>query len=283
MFRGAGHLAAGEKARSRAAVVHTAQRKRRYRLRAKPRFWVLVLALSLCVAVFAAVQLFTGLRTYSEAKQEYDTLRLSAPDVVVIDSDAAALPAEETQQSAAPPTQAQPTPAPTKALAEINPEYVGWIEVGGTGISYPMAQGEDNDKYLTTTFAGEENKLGAIFLDARCEDGLDGLHTIIYGHNAKDGNMFAGLHELLALDAGEYPDISIVLPDGEALAYRVFAARETDIRDPAYRWEFEDDSDFAAFTDELGAPEDTEKLLTLSTCTSDGGDDKRLLVHAALE
>lgn len=263
-------------------------RIRRYRLRAKPRFWVLLLALSLCVAVFAAVQLFSGLRTYSEAEREYDALRLSAPDVAAIDGDKD-LPAEETRHSAALPTQTQPTPKPTKALAEINPEYAGWIEVAGTGISYPMAQGADNDKYLTTTFSGESNKLGAIFLDARCVDSFNAPHVIIYGHNAKNGSMFASLANLLALDEGrlpapeDYPAITITLPDGIVNTYSIFAVRETDTRDAAYRFDFIDAADFAAFAAELGAPKGVSRLLTLSTCTSDGGSDKRLLVHAALE
>ena len=258
--------------------MHTVHRKRRCRVRVKPRFWALVLALSLCVAGFAAVGLHNSLRVYSEAKWEYDNLRLAAPPVLSATPDTAV---EEAPAGAAPtPGQAQPMPTATPSLSDVNPEYTGWLEVMGTGISYPMAQGEDNDKYLHTTFSGEENKLGAIFLDARCVDGLAGQHTIIYGHNAKDGSMFAGLSALL--DAEAYPDITITLPEGEVLTYRIFAVRQSDIRDFAYRWEFEDAADFAAFADGLGAPEGSERIITLSTCSDTGGRDGRLLVHAAL-
>ena len=254
--------------------MHTVQRRKRHRrLRAKPRFWVLVLALSLSAAAFSAVQVIWELHTYSAAKREYDVLRLSAPNMLVTDTDS---PAVSQDKSTAP----EASPAPTVDLTEINPEYVGWLEIAGTGISYPVVQSEDNNKYLTTTFAGEANKLGAIFLDARCEDGLNGRHTIIYGHNAKDDSMFAGLSALL--DTEEYPVITIVLPDNETLIYRVFSARTTDIRDAAYRWAFENTADFADFAADIGAPGNAEHIITLSTCSDTGGRDKRVLIHAAL-
>jgi len=51
---------------------------------------------------------------------------------------------------------------------EINPDYVGWLKIDGTNIDFPIVRGNDNEKYLTTTFKGEENILGAVFMDYRC-------------------------------------------------------------------------------------------------------------------
>ena len=35
------------------------------------------------------------------------------------------------------------------ALQQVNSDVIGWIAIPGTGISYPLGQGPDNDYYLT--------------------------------------------------------------------------------------------------------------------------------------
>lgn len=77
------------------------------------------------------------------------------------------------------------------ALAQTNPEVVGWIYVPGTNINYPVVQATDNSKYLNTLFDGTSNASGAIFLDY--EDTAPGMvdqQTTIYGHHMNDGSMF---------------------------------------------------------------------------------------------
>ena len=83
---------------------------------------------------------------------------------------------------------------------EINPDYVGWLKIDGTIVDYPVARASDNTKYLNTTFRGNENMLGSIFMDYRC-NGEDLPHIIIYGHDADDVNknklMFGGLKDFM--------------------------------------------------------------------------------------
>lgn len=77
------------------------------------------------------------------------------------------------------------------ALAQTNPEVVGWIYAPGTNINYPVVQATDNSKYLNTLFDGKSNASGAIFLDY--EDNAPGMvdqQTTIYGHHMNDGSMF---------------------------------------------------------------------------------------------
>ncbi|VKS05646.1 sortase [Streptococcus pneumoniae] len=51
-------------------------------------------------------------------------------------------------------------------LQELNPEVLGWINVYGTNIDYPLVQAKDNEKYLNKDSKGEFAATGAIFLDA---------------------------------------------------------------------------------------------------------------------
>ena len=64
---------------------------------------------------------------------------------------------------------AQPTAEDTgvdfDALKAVNPDTVGWIKIEGTSIDYPVVQTDNNEKYLYTTFEGEESQWGAVFLD----------------------------------------------------------------------------------------------------------------------
>jgi len=80
------------------------------------------------------------------------------------------------------------------ALKATNERIVGWIEVPDTSISYPIVQGDDNTWYLYHTISGQSNPSGAIFLDYRNSYKFDDGHSLIYGHNMRDGSMFAGLH-----------------------------------------------------------------------------------------
>ena len=249
--------------------------RRRRRRVPLPLLLAVFLAAALA-AVFAAVQLAASLGSYSSAGREYEALRLTRASA-----------AEETARTLNTATPEPTTTYPGQGLAEINPDYIGGIAVTGTAVDYPVVRGGDNEKYLTTTFEGNENKLGALFMDYRCTQGFDGRHTVVYGHNARYGSMFGSLSGLL--DAGEYPDIQITTADGESRVYRVFAARETDITDPAYRLEVDGEDDFLNFAAMLGAPdsgrlpEGATRILTLATCTNGPDKNDLLLVHAALQ
>ena len=50
-------------------------------------------------------------------------------------------------------------------LRAVNDDVVGWIYVGGTEISYPVYQGEDNQHYLRHNAEGTWTVGGQIFLD----------------------------------------------------------------------------------------------------------------------
>lgn len=80
------------------------------------------------------------------------------------------------------------------ALYEKNPDMVGWISIEGTKLNYPVVQRkEEKDYYLKRNFEGQASDYGAIYVQETC-DIIQSDNVVIYGHNMKDGSMFAPLH-----------------------------------------------------------------------------------------
>jgi sortase B len=253
--------------------------------------------LFLGLAIFSAAQIVLALWEYAASKNEYDKLRDIYEPAAEAQAEAPVpeeeakppqpLPPEDTPEPAPAEEEEEaeeaPPPAPPRSPAEINAEYIGWLKISGTVINYPIAQGADNDKYLHTSFEGRKSGLGAIFMDYRCAGDFKGYHSILYGHNVKRGTMFGSLAKFQdAAYLESHREITITLPDGSQETWRIFAARKSDINDYAYRLKFSGPESFAVFATSLGAPEGVSRLLTLSTCTTGGSNEERMLVHAAL-
>lgn len=79
-----------------------------------------------------------------------------------------------------------------RELYRQNAEMVGWIRIDGTRVNYPVMY-TANDFYLSHGFDKAESKSGVPFVDKRCAVDPFGTNTIIYGHNMKNGTMFADL------------------------------------------------------------------------------------------
>lgn len=93
----------------------------------------------------------------------------------------------------------QPTENPLsfQELQELNPDVFGWLEVYGTNISYPLLQGEDNDKYVHTDVMGNYSASGSLFLDYRNQPDFSDFNSIIYGHHMEKQAMFGELSQFL--------------------------------------------------------------------------------------
>lgn len=256
----------------------------------------------LAVALVSAALIAGRLLRYRGAQDEYAAYQRLAAET----------PASAAQYDAPPPPTCEPTTGPTAAqgilaaaplptqprnplvqtLQRENADTVGWIEIPGTGIAYPVVQGKDNDYYTTHTFARKKSPSGAIFMDSYNQRDLSDFNTVIYGHNMKDGSMFAMLDayaEQAYLD--KHLDIEILTLE-RTCRYRVFAV---------YVAKGVDDFDFRAQTacTESGKREfilaarkratnyskasvaTTDRLLTLVTCT-DGREPWYFVVHAVL-
>jgi sortase B len=242
-------------------------------LQASQLISIALLVLFMAAGITAAVNIIIIRQSYAAADKEYEELRQYTP----LGIDATTIPSD-------PPGAPLSSPEPTPDLFEINPDYIGWMRIEGTGIDYPVVQGQDNEYYLNTTFTGERNPSGAIFMDYIHAEGFDAPLTVIYGHNMKDGSMFAALSLFLDDEFfAEHTQINIITLEGELLTYRIFAATVSDITDKAYELIGGDMEAIKAYMATLGAPERAEQYLLLSTCTSNNDDSERLLVFAARE
>lgn len=84
-----------------------------------------------------------------------------------------------------------------RKYAEIykkNSDLVGWLQIPGTKINYPVMQNAQvADFYLYRNFYKEESRHGCLFAQEQSDPLAPSDNITIYGHNMKDGSMFAGL------------------------------------------------------------------------------------------
>jgi sortase B len=96
---------------------------------------------------------------------------------------------------------------------KINPDFVGYINIPGTVVSYPVVQRKvtdpnelPNNYYLYRTFKQEENRAGCIFMDYRnhFDEVVDHRRVVensgnifVYGHNMNNRTMFGSLRDYI--------------------------------------------------------------------------------------
>lgn len=182
-----------------------------------------------------------------------------------------------------------------KMLMEKNSDVIAWVTVPGTKIDYPVVKSGDNADYLEVDIDGSPNKAGAIFMDMGNNPNFTDRNTVLYGHNMKNGSMFAGLHEFEDSDFfDENRIIKIYTPGGEMREYEIAAAFLTSNNNVLYEYDFTDDKMFGEYLDKMLNNNDVDAnvfdkditvndhILTLSTCER-GEPEKRFVVVGVLK
>ena len=83
------------------------------------------------------------------------------------------------------------------SLKAVNDDVVGWIEIPGTIVNYPVYQGATNDTYLHSDVNGNYSLGGLVFLDYENKaPGMIDTQTIIYGHHLRNGAMFKPIADM---------------------------------------------------------------------------------------
>ncbi len=166
------------------------------------------------------------------------------------------------------------------ALHEINNEIVGWIQLDGTKVDFPITHTDNNSYYLSRNYTREYSLAGSIYLDARNRGDFSDDYSVVYGHNMNDEMMFGGLKDFADYDFFQsHPRGKLFTPDRvydlEVIAYVV-----TDKTDQMlYDTEFLNNGRNPKILEHIAEKStnrrdlDTNKhLLALSTCHGrDGG------------
>lgn len=174
-------------------------------------------------------------------------------------------------------------------LLTMNSDTAAWIDFEEPDISYPVVYGVDNEKYLTTTFEGNQNASGALFIDYQNERDMTDKNTFIYGHNMKNGSMFGRLRKYKDENFfKEHPYFNIYTPDGKKTKYEIFSVCIVEDATETYRKQYADDADYQNYIDYIRGlslhgsdvkVDETSRIVTLSTCTN-VTDTQRLVLHA---
>ena len=177
-------------------------------------------------------------------------------------------------------------------LKQKNPDTRGWLYFENEEISYPVVQAADDDKYLNTSFDGQQLRAGSIFLEALNSGDFSDKNSIIYGHNMRDQSMFGRLQKY---------NFQVLTAD-KIYRYKVFAYNDVSDTSDVYTLSFASDNEYVKYINmvkqlsqqQIDVPDVSEpnatdnekiiqnykKLVTLSTCTD--RDDMRFVVLGTL-
>ena len=239
----------------------------------------LILIVALGVFCYSGYQLYTIYAVYKEGEDEYDALA----DHYVKEETAEPEPEELNGELV------MKSPVDFDSLLEINREIIGWLKVEALDISYPVAQGEDNDFYLHHTFQGTPNIAGCIFLDCENKKDFTDRNSVLYWHNMRNLSMFGKLKQFReegTIDKSRY--FWVYTPE-KIYKYEIFACHEVGYTSKTYQLTFKDDDDFMEYIKEAfdhsvikskASVSTEDKVVTLSTCT--GNETTRFIVQGKL-
>ena len=175
-------------------------------------------------------------------------------------------------------------------LLKVNKEIVGWIQINGTKIDYPVLwhKGDDitGQYYLNHNYKRDYDSYGCIFLDYRCTSGMNSKNIVLHGHHMNDGSMFAGLMDYGGTEGDldfykKHPTIKFDTPQGDGV-YKIISVYKTNTLSAHGEFfkymvgDFQNDKDFMNYVYNtrirslINCPVDVnedDELLTLSTCS----------------
>lgn len=174
-------------------------------------------------------------------------------------------------------------------LHDQNSDMVGWLQIENSKINYPVMQTSlDNANfYLYKDFDKNDSVRGSIYAAEICDVFEPSDNITLFGHNMKDGSMFAYLGNYYEKSAWENNPLIFFDTLTESHVYKIFAVFKTsgtdnvgfayhqmaDAKDEAEFNQFVATCKELAFYDTGITPVYGDKLLCLSTCeyTIDNG------------
>lgn len=252
--------------------------------------WGLAGLICCAVAVCAGVMLVIQTQRQAEANDVYDDLQKQT------------IVTQATEETQVPDVLAElGITVPQKdldweALWEENPDIYAWIYVPGTTVDYPVLQHPtDNSYYLNYNMDGTKGYPGCIYTEDYNSKDFSDIHTVLYGHNLKDKTMFSTLHNFENPELFEQDNYIYIYTPDYVYVYQIFAAYEypaihlLDNFDYSNEYVYEDflksiynTVDRVARVRQDITVTSEDRIITLSTCTSDHNSNLRFLVTGVL-
>ena len=185
-------------------------------------------------------------------------------------------------------------------LHETNPDIYAWINVPGTSVDYPVLQHPSNNEYyLMHNLDGSYGYPGVIYTEDYNSKDFTDPNTVLYGHNMDNTTMFSTLHKFSDPEMVETPHyIYIYTEDGQTLVYEIFAAYEYPSIHLLINFDVHNEYIYEQYLRNIQNVEITssgvanirhdiepsvnDRIITLSTCTTDHDASERFLVVGVL-
>lgn len=165
-----------------------------------------------------------------------------------------------------------------QALYDQNSDFVGWIKIENTMISYPVMQSIDSpDFYLKHGFDKGYSNYGVPYIDEARATGLSN-NIVIYGHNMKNGSMFSDLVKYSPQDYYESHPVIQYDTLTQLSAYQIVCVFRFDTNNETFRFNEYTNMNEEEFTEYMTncherqlydtgvTAEYGDELITLSTC-----------------
>ena len=252
-------------------------------------FWKLILIIAIAVFCFSAYQLFHIYMGYKAGVDEYNdvaekaTVQVSKPLEPVVQKQT-----EEGVVVEIAEPEVYPPEIDFTELQAINEDIVGWLQIEALPeISYPIVQGKDNDFYLHKTVKKTDNFAGSIFMDYTNKPDFTDPHTLIYGHNMKNGSMFGKLKYFLSKELYKENKYFWICTPEKKYRYEIFSIQHVGASSDTYQIFPQHDEVFENYINKMASQSEAQLesealnkddyVVTLSTCTSN--DSTRLVVQ----
>lgn len=191
-----------------------------------------------------------------------------------------------------------PTPKPLIPRQEIldlraehdNDDIVGYLNIKGTSINYPILQSYDNEYYLERNMAKQYDLAGSLYLDYENNIEVEDLNHVIYGHNMKNDIMFHSIRYYSSkdyYDQHKYIQFDTLYEEG---IWEVFSFMKTTTDFNYIQVIFQNDAYFYGMLKEMQNQSiyetgvevsSSDRILTLSTCADASPTSKNRLVVCA--
>lgn len=162
------------------------------------------------------------------------------------------------------------------SLQSKNPDIIAWITINDTDIDYPITQAKDNDYYLHYDAEKNKNKNGSIFLDYRNNPDFNDNNNIVYGHNMKNGKMFADINLFKDENYFNSHATGHIYTPQKTYCFEIFEVAVVPSVGDAYTWVFDSEASWnfyiaqiqkdAMFLREINLSW-RDRIITLSTCS----------------